>query len=161
MTDPKSEVPPSPEQPLPGNPGDEPSLEVPPSQEVASGSGAARVVEPTPTEPADDMQLEGDAPPDAQTWEQRDREGSPPKRKGSDHKGSGKGQYRLERQTEAQQRVDDYVLNRQRWRPGKKARGGEAGCSQGRRRRRPLGDKLKPGGARPGAFFQTCSSCCS
>ena len=111
-----------PEQPLPGNSGDEPSLEVPPCQEAASGSGIARAVEHTTEEPATDMQLEGNAPPEARTWEQRDREGSPPKRKGSEYKGSGKGQYRLESRTEAQQRVDDYVLNRQRCRPGKKAR---------------------------------------
>ena len=61
--------------------GDEPSLEVSPAQKVAAGSGAATVVEPAPMDPADDMQLEGTAPPDAQTWEQRDREGSPPSAK--------------------------------------------------------------------------------
>ena len=49
------------------------SLEVPPSQEAASGSGIARAVEPTTEEPAADMQLESNAPPEARTWEQRDR----------------------------------------------------------------------------------------
>ena len=92
-----------------------------PSQANASSNAA-----PAETREEDNQELppappagEGQ-PPEAEAWENRKREVPPPSRQPG--KAQGKGEYLLERRTPAQRFVDDYTLQRQRNRPGKKAR---------------------------------------
>ena len=92
-----------------------------PSQASASSNAAPAETkeeenqELPPTTPAGEGQ-----PPEAEAWENRKREVPPPSRQPG--KAQGKGEYLLERRTPAQRYVDDYTLQRQRNRPGKKAR---------------------------------------
>ena len=117
----KSEGGASPEPEAPHHPTGDDTQEGLPSQASASSNVAPAETkeennqELPPTTPAGEGQ-----PPEARAWENRKREVPPPSRQPG--KAQGKGEFLLERRTPTQTFVDDYTLQRQRNRPGKKAR---------------------------------------
>ena len=106
-----------PEPKAPHHPTGDDAQEGLPSQASASSNVAPAETkeennqELPPTTPAGEGQ-----PPKARAWENRK---TPSRQPG---KAQGKGEFLLERRTPAQRFVDDYTLQRQRNRPGKKAR---------------------------------------